>query len=79
MRCEKDNVIINVALRQTERVFDPHSKFGVDYQGNFLHDWGLMESIWMLSLLITIFNTGRRPRMTPSFYWDRYKTNKRSL
>ena len=25
---EKDNVIINVALRHTERVFDPHSKFG---------------------------------------------------
>ena len=56
---EKDNVIINVALRQTERVFDPYcSKFGVDYEVNFLYDGGLIESIWLLSLPITIFNTG---------------------
>lgn len=73
---KKDNAIINVALRQTERVFDPYSsKFGVDYEKfvadyevNFLYDGGPMESIWVLSLPITsIFNTGRRPKMTHLF------------
>lgn len=85
---KKDNAIINVALRQTERVFDPYSskfgvdyeKFVVDYEVNFLYDGGPMESIWMLSWPITsIFNAGRRPKMTPSFSCDRNKTSKRSL
>ena len=49
-------------------------KFGFDCEVNFPYDGGLMKSIWMLSLPITIFNTGRRPTMTPSFYCDRNKT-----